>query len=107
MDSIRIKSRNDPSSKQLSLKLSIYSKVLGKADRHPALALVDLQTQVVDLINSKFVHLYCIPIGPSEKKTLTTAIKGSQGTIDKECTMQLNWIGYLKESTFYVAQLSV
>ena len=54
-----------------------FSKVLAKADRHPTCALVDLQTQGGDLINSKFINLYCIPPRLSEKKTLTTAIKGS------------------------------
>ena len=53
-----------------------FSKVLVKAYRHPALALVDLQAQEGDLINSKFVHLYCILTGPSEKKLLTIVIKG-------------------------------
>ena len=77
-----------------------------KADRHPALALADFQTQGEDLIDSKCVHLYHIPTRPSEKKILTTAIKGSHGTIDKECTIQLDWIGYLEEDTFYVAHLS-
>ena len=83
-----------------------FSKILVKANGHPALALVDLQTQGGDLINSKFVHLYCIPTRPSEKKILTTAIKESQGKIDKECTIQLDWIGCLEESTFYLAHLS-
>ena len=54
-----------------------FSKVLVTADRHPVCALAVLQTQGGDLINSKFVHLYCIPTRASEKKTLTTAIKGS------------------------------
>ena len=57
-----------------------FNKVLVKADGYPALALVDLQTQGGDLIDSKFVHLYCILTRPSVKKTLTTTIKGSQGT---------------------------
>ena len=61
-----------------------FSKVLVKANGHPALPLVDLQTQVGDLINSQFVYLYRIPTRSSEKKTLTTAIKGSQETIEKE-----------------------
>ena len=52
-----------------------FSKFLVKANRHPALALVDLQTQVGDLIDCKFVHLYCIPTRQSEKKTLPMAIK--------------------------------
>ena len=54
-----------------------FSKVLVKADGHPVLALVDLQTQEGDLIDFKFVHFYCMPTSWSEKKTLTTAIKGS------------------------------
>ena len=57
-----------------------------KADAHPVLALVDLQTQVEYLINSKFVHLYRLLTGLYEKKKLTILIKGSQGMIDKECT---------------------
>ena len=61
-----------------------------KADEHPALALVDLQTQGGDLINSKFIDFNCIPTSPSEKKALTTVIKESQGTIDKEYTIQLD-----------------
>ena len=83
-----------------------FSKVLVKADEHLPLALVDLQTQEGDLIDSKFVHLYRIPTRPRDKKTLTTTIKGSQETIDKEYTIQLDWIGYLEERTFYVAHLS-
>ena len=54
-----------------------FSKVLVKAAGHPALVPIDLQTQGGDLIDSKFVHLYRILTRPSEKKTLTTAIKGS------------------------------
>ena len=53
---------------------SNVSKVLLKGDRHPALALVDLQTYEGDLIDSKCVHLYRIPTRLSKKKTLTTAI---------------------------------
>ena len=71
-------------------KLTDFSKVVVKANRQPALALVDLQTKAGDLINSKFVHLYRILTRPSEKKTATTGIKGSQRTIDKECTIQFN-----------------
>ena len=83
-----------------------FSKVVVKAGGHPALALVDLQTQVGDLIESKFVHFYRIPTRPSEKKTLTTAIKGSERTIDKQCTIQLDLIRYWEEDTFNVANLS-
>ena len=54
-----------------------FSKVLVKDNGFPALAFVDLQTQVGDLIDSTFVHLYHKPSRPSEKKILTSAIKGS------------------------------
>jgi hypothetical protein len=100
----KIKER--PQFKSVKPEPTDFSKVLVKADGHPALALVDLQTQGGDLIDSKFVHLYGIPTRPSEKKKLTTAIKGSSGTIDKECTIQLDWMGYLEKRTFYVAHLS-
>ena len=82
-----------------------FSKVLVKGDGHTALTLVDLQTQRGDLIDSKFVDLYRIPTRPTEKKTLTTAFKVSEATIDKECTIQLDWIGYLEEVAFYVGHL--
>ena len=91
------KIKQQPQFKATKPEPTNFSKVLVKADRHPTLALVDLQTQGGDLIDSKFVHLYRILTRPSEKKTLTTAIKGSQGTIDKECTIQLDWIGYVEE----------
>ena len=77
-----------------------------KADWHPALALVDLQTQVGDLIDFKFVQLYHILTGRSQKKTLTTVNKGSQRTIRNEYTIQVDWIGCPEEQTFYVTHLS-
>ena len=77
-----------------------------KAEGHAALALVDLQTQGGDLIDSKFVYLNRTPTRRREKQSLTTAIKVLQGTINKECNIQLDWIGYLEERTFYVAHLS-
>ena len=85
---------------------SDFSKVLCKANGQPTLALVDLQTQWRDLIDSKFVHRYRIPTRPSQKKTLTTVIKGLQRKINKEFTMELDLIEYLAECTFYVAHVS-
>ena len=70
-----------------------FSKVPVKANRHPALALVDLHTQVDDLIDSKLIHLYHLLTRLSEKKILTTAIKRFQERMDKECIIQLDWIG--------------
>ena len=83
-----------------------FSKVLVKANRHPTLALENLHPQEGDWINSKFVHLYHIPTRLSEKKTLTIAIRGSQARIDNAYTIQLDWIRYIEEDTFYVAHLS-
>ena len=70
------------------------SKVLVKADEHLTLAQVDLETQKGDLIDSKFVDLYHMLTRPSEKKTLASAIKGSQGMIDKRMyyPIRLDWI---------------
>ena len=83
-----------------------FSKVLVKANGHPALTLVDLQTQAGDLVDATFVHLYRTLTISIERKVLTTTIKGFQVTIDKECTIRLDWIGYLEELTDYVSHLS-
>ena len=64
-----------PQFKVTKSELTDFSNVIVKPARHPALALVDLQTQGGDLNNSIFVYLYHIPTRPSEKKTLTTVIK--------------------------------
>lgn len=77
-----------------------------KADRPPAITLADFQTVQGDLIDFKFVYLYYILTRLSEKKPLILAIKGSLGTMDKECFIQLDWIGYLEECIFYVGNLS-
>ena len=82
-----------------------FRKVLVKADKYSALALVRLQTQEGDLIDSKFIYLYRIPTRSREIRILTTVIKGLQRTIDKECTVQLDWMGYLKVYTIYVAHV--
>lgn len=58
-----------------------FTNVLVKPDGHLALALIDIQTQVGVLIDSKFFHLYCILTRTSEKKTLGTMIRELQGTI--------------------------
>ena len=100
------KVRERPQFKVTKPEPSDFSKILVRADGHPVLALVDLQTQQGDLIDSKFVHLYRILTRSGEKNTLTTAIKGSQGTIDNECTIQLDLVGYLEEQTFYMEHLS-
>ena len=80
--------------------------ILVKADRHPALALVDPQTQEGALVYCRFIQHYHILTRLSEKKTLSTLIKGLQRTIDEEYTLQLGWIEHLEERTCYVAQFS-
>ena len=71
----KIKER--PQIKASKREPTAFGKVLVKADEDPALALVDLRTQVGDLIDKKFVHHYYMLSRPSEKKTLTTAIARS------------------------------
>src|SRR5437868_13290932 len=83
-----------------------YSKIEVKANGFTALALVDLQTKGGDLINAQFVYIHRIPTKEIEKKSLNTAIKGSKGTIDKSCEINLNWLGYTETRILYVAHLS-
>ena len=64
-----------------------FSKVLVKTNGHGVLALVVLHTQSGDLIDCKYVHLNRLLTRLREKQTLASTIKGSQGTIDKECTI--------------------
>ena len=70
------------------------------------LVLVDFQSQEGDLMDSKFIHLYCILTRPHEENFLNTAMQELQAIINRECTIQLVRIGYLKERTFYVAYLA-
>ena len=82
------------------------NRVFVKVNGHPALALIDLQTIGGDLISAQFVYLYKLPVVKIEPKTLATAIKGSKGTVDKTCDVELNWGGYEETRMFYVAHLS-
>ena len=72
---------------------------------HPALALIDLQPIGGDLISAQFVYLYKLPVVKIEAKTLTTAIKGYKGTVDKTCEVELKCGGYEETRKFYVAHL--
>jgi len=91
---------------QPAIKPLDNSKVQVQINGHKALALVDLQTKGGDLINSQFVYLYKIPTKSIAKKSLSTAIKGSRGTIDKTYEVEINWMGYVETRTFYVAHLA-
>ena len=62
-----------------------FRNVPVKADELLVLVLVDLQSQIEDMRDSKCVQLCCILTKASEKKTFATISKGSQCTIDKEC----------------------
>ena len=64
--------------------------VFGKVNGQPALAPIDLQTIGGDLISAQFVYLYKLPVVKIEPKTLATAIRGSKGTVDKTCEVELN-----------------
>jgi len=83
-----------------------YSMVRVKVDGHPELVLVDLWTTNGDLINTQFVHLYGLPTYGIGKKSLNIAIKGSKGVIEKACDVQLDYEGYTKTRTVYVAHLA-
>ena len=52
------------------------------------------------------MYLYKLPVVKIEPKTLATAIKGSKGTVDKTCDVELNWGGFEETRMFYVAHLS-
>jgi len=83
-----------------------YSRVRVKVNGHPTLGLVDLQTTGGDLINSQFVHLYCLPTYGIDKKSLNTAIKGSKGVIEKAYDVQMDYGGYTETRTLYVVHLA-
>jgi len=59
-----------------------------------------------DLVNAQFVHLYCLPTYRIDKKSLNTAIKGSQGEIEKECDIQMDYGGYTETRRLYVGHLA-
>ena len=82
------------------------SKVQVQINGHKALTLVDLQTKGGDLINSHFIYLCKMPTKSIENKSLSTTIKGSRGTIDKTCEVEIKWMGYVETRTFYVAHLA-
>ena len=77
-----------------------------QGERYTALAQNDLQTIGGDLISAQFVYLYKLPKVKIETNTLATAIKGSKGTVDKTCEVELNWEGFEEIRMFYVAHLS-
>ena len=52
-----------------------YSRVRGKVNGHPALALMDLHTTGGYLNQGQFVHLCGLPTFGSDKKSLNTSIK--------------------------------
>jgi len=83
-----------------------YSRVRAKVNGHPAIALVDLHATGGDLINAQFVHLYSLPTYGIDKKSLNTAIKGSNGVIEKACDVQMDYGEYTETRTLYVAHLA-
>ena len=81
------------------------NRVFVKVNGHLAPTLIDLQTIAGDLISAQFVYLYKLQVVKIESKTLATPIKGSKGTIDKTCEVELNWGGYEETRMFDVAHL--
>ena len=70
------------------------NRVFGKVNGHPTLSLIDLQTIGGDPISAQLVYLYKLPVVKILRKTLDSTIKGSKGTVDKTCEVELNWGGY-------------
>jgi len=52
------------------------------------------------------VHLYSLPTYGIDKKSLSTASKGLKGVVEKACDIQLNYGGYTKTRTLYIAHLA-
>ena len=72
---------------------------------HPALVLIDLQTIRGDHLSAQFVYLYKLPVVKIKRKTLSTAMKVSKGTIDKTCEEELDWGGDEETCMIYVEHL--
>ena len=68
----------------------LYVEVKG----HQTFASIDLQTIVGDLMGAHFVYLYKLLEVKIEPRTQATAIKGSTGTVDKTCEVELHCAGY-------------
>ena len=82
------------------------NRVFVKVNAYLALAPIDLQTIVGDLISAEFVYLYKLPVLKIEPRTLVTAIKESMRTVDKTCEVELKWVRYEETRMFYVAHTS-
>ena len=106
MGKTRSKEKNKQKPQLTSREPLDPNRVFVKVNRHPALALIDLQTIGGDLISAEFVYWYKLPVVKIAPKTLATAIKGSKATVDKTCEVELNWGGFEETRMFYVAHLS-
>ena len=73
---------------------------------NPALVLIHPQTIGEDLIRAQFVYPYKLAVVKIEVKTLATHIRGSKGTVDKTCEVELNCGGYEETRMFYEVHLS-
>jgi len=92
--------------KPLSREELDYSRVRIKVNGHPALDFVDLLTNSGDLINVQYVHLCSLPTYSLNKKSLNTVIQGYKSVIEKARDIQIDYAGYTKTRTLYVAHLA-
>jgi len=83
-----------------------YSRVQVKVNGHSALALVDIQTNGGDLINTQFVHLSNLPTYGIDKNSINAAMKAYKCMIEKASDVQMDYGGYTQTSMLYVAYLA-
>ena len=85
---LKARSKQKP---QVAIRESLDpNRVFVKVNGHPVLAPIDLQTIGGDLISAQFVYLYKLPVVKIAPKTLATAIKGSKGTVNNTCAVELS-----------------
>ena len=108
----RIQKKVDPKDKVKRIDKSIsiqevdINRVAVKINANKTMALLDLQTEGCNLLNTQFVQLFKIPTRElNPPLTLMTAIKGSRASINKAAEIELDWGGYTETITCCVAHL--
>ena len=78
-----------------------------KVNGHPAMAIVDQQTQGGDLISAQYCQTYEIPTKPlGTPVTISGATKGSRSTINDHYIVEIDYGGHKEKRQFYVANLA-
>ena len=95
---VKYKAASNPKAEGLDPK-HVYIKVPNPL----ALALVDLQTVLIDFRRSYYVFVSTSPTEEMETRTSNTAMQGSRYSLGKPYTIKIHGIGYIATRTFYVA----